>query len=316
MAEDYYSILGVNRNAGIDEIKKAYRKLALKYHPDRNPSDKKKAEEQFKKISEAYAVLSDPEKRSQYDQFGSEQFNQRFSREDIFRGVDLSEILRDLGFGFEGGDFSRIFGFGTRGRRTRARSASPFEDVFSQQYQQQYRPQPQKGEDVHYSLSITQEDAAKGAEKKISLPYAGKTESINVKIPAGIQSGQKLRVPGKGHPGAGGGPRGDLYLTVNILPHPVFERKDDDIYINVPIKYSQAVLGTMVDVPTLNGSVKRVKVPAGIQDGTKIRMKGFGLPHFQKSGKGDQYVQISIIVPKNLTPKQAELVRKMAEEGL
>jgi len=182
--------------------------------------------------------------------------------------VDLSEILRDLGFAFEGGDFSRIFGFGTRGRRARTRSTSPYEDVFSQQYEQ-YRPQPQKGEDVHYSMSITLEDAAKGVEKKISLPYAGKTESINVKIPAGIQSGQKLRVPGKGHPGAGGGPRGDLYLTVNILPHPVFERKDDDIYINVPIKYSQAVLGTMVDVPTLNGPVKRVKVPAEYRTGRR-----------------------------------------------
>jgi curved DNA-binding protein len=315
MAEDYYKILGLDKNASLDDIKKSYRKLALKYHPDRNPSDKKRAEEQFKKISEAYAVLSDDEKRRQYDQFGSDQFNKRFSREDIFRGADLNDILRDLGFGGRGGgsDFSWIFDLGGgTGRRTRTYRADPFGDFYSSQSEQM----AQKGEDLQYNLSITLEDSSQGAEKVISLRKADRVEEINVKIPPGINSGQKLRLSGKGLPGRNGGPAGDLYLNIHIQPHHTFKREGDDVFVDFTIKYSQAVMGASVDVPTLSGSFKRIKIPSGTQDGTKIRLKGFGVPHFREGGKGDQYVRISIAVPKKPTERQTDMIRKLAEEGL
>ncbi len=310
MADDYYKILGIDKKAGIDDIKKAYRKLALKYHPDRNPDDKKRAEEQFKKISEAYAVLSDPEKRRQYDQFGSEQFNQRFSREDIFRGADLNDILRDLGFGSQGSDFSWFFDLGGGGRRTRSQRSHPYGDVYGAQ-----RRMPQKGDDLQYNISISLEEAANGAEKKISLRKMDRIEEMNVKIPPGINTGQKLRLSGKGLPGIDGGPSGDLYLHVRVAPHPVFRREGDDIHIDVPIKYTQAILGASIDVPTLGGVNKRLKIPSGTQDGTKIRMRGYGTPRFREAGRGDQYVMISIMVPKTINERQADLIKKIADEG-
>lgn len=317
MAEDYYKILGLEKNAGLEDIKKAYRKLALKYHPDRNPSDKKKAEEQFKKISEAYAVLSDDEKRRQYDQFGSDQFNQRFSREDIFRGADLNDILKDLGFGGRGGgyDFSWIFdlGGGTGRRSQRAYRNDPFGSYYRATPSDHM---PQKGEDLQYNLSIALEDSVKGAEKVISLRKADRIEEINVKIPAGINTGQKLRLSGKGLPGKDGGPAGDLYLNIHIQPHSIFKREGDDVFVNISIQYSQAVMGASVDVPTLGGISKRIKIPPGTQDGTKIRLKGFGIPHFRETGKGDQYVRISIVVPRKPTERQMETIKRLAEEGL
>jgi curved DNA-binding protein len=311
MAEDYYKILGIDKNASVEDIKKAYRKLALKYHPDRNPADKKKSEEQFKKISEAYAVLSDSEKRNQYDQFGSEQFNQRFTREDIFRGVDISDILKDLGFGGQRGDFSRIFDFGGGGRRSRTQRVNPFEDYYSTE-----QPIPQKGRDLQYNLSITLEEAAKASEKKISLKKENRVEEVNVKIPVGIKSGQKLRLSGKGLPGISGGPAGDLYLNIEVASHPIFTREGDDVLVDMPIKYSQAVLGTTLDVPLLSGLSKRIKVPAGTQDKTKIRLKGFGIPHCNETGKGDEFVRISIIVPKETNSRQMELMKRLSDEGL
>jgi curved DNA-binding protein len=315
MSDDYYKILGLEKNASLDDIKKAYRKLALKHHPDRNPADKKKAEEQFKKISEAYAVLSDDDKRRQYDQFGSDQFNQRFSREDIFRGADLNDILRDLGFGGRGADFSWIFdmGGGGSGRRTKTfRSDHPFGDFYRAQGQQM----PRKGEDLHYNLSITLEDSAKGADKVISLRKADRIEEINVKIPAGINSGQKLRLTGKGLPGSEGGPAGDLYLNIHLQPHHTFNRDGDDVFFDLMIRYSQAVMGASVDVPTLSGALKRIKIPPGTQDGTKIRLKGFGVPHFREGGKGDQYVRISITVPRKPSDRQLDAVKRLQDEGL
>jgi curved DNA-binding protein len=314
MAEDYYKILGIEKAAATDDIKKAYRKLALKYHPDRNPSDKKKAEEQFKKISEAYAVLSDPEKRQQYDRFGSEQFTEKFSQEDIFRGFDLNEILKDLGFGGRGGESSFYFDFGGPGKRTRQRTRS-FEDILGNQ-QSQHHYMPQKGDDLQYNLSISLEEVVKGTDKKISLKKGTWIEDVNVKIPSGIETGQKLRLAGKGLPGVDGGPPGDLFLNINVAPHGIFRREGDDLYVDIPIKYSDAALGTSVGVPTLSGAMKRIKVAPGTQDRTKIRMKGFGIPHFKESGRGDQYVSISIIVPKSLNERQADLLRKLAEEGL
>ena len=316
MADDYYSILGVEKKATADEIKKAYRKLALKYHPDKNPG--KDAEETFKKISEAYAVLSDPEKRSQYDNFGSQGFSQRFAQEDIFRDFDISDILRDLGFGGStGGQFTHVFGDGGRGRTRNFQGGDPFADFFGgggSHYQQHARTMPQKGQDVEYRLAITLEDVFAGAEKRVSLRKGDTTDTVNIKIPKGIKSGQKLRLAGKGMAGIDEGPAGDLYIAVEIAPHHRFTRDGNDLYTKQDVTFSQAALGSVVEVTTIGGEKKRIKVSPGTQNNTKIRMKGYGLPIFKKSGKGDQYVTINVKVPKKLTKRQTELITQLSEE--
>lgn len=308
MADDYYKILGVEKNADTEEIKKAYRKLALKYHPDRNPNNPV-AEEKFKNISEAYAVLSDPGKRKQYDNFGSDQFSQKFSREDIFRDFDINQILRDMGFGVGGGA-------GRRGSYT-YRGNDPFADLFGQARRDHYQA-PQKGGDLQYNLNITLEESVFGADKKLALQRDRQVDEISVKIPAGISTGKKLRLSGKGNPGVQGGPAGDLYLNINVVPHPIFARDGNDIYIEKSITFTQAVLGTSIDVPTIDGTIKRIKIPAGAQNGTKIRMKGYGALALRGSGstKGDQYVKISIQVPRKITDKQLQLIKNLSEEGL
>ena len=321
MAEDYYEILGVNKKASADEIKKAYRKLAVKWHPDKNPNNKAASEEKFKKISEAYAVLSDEEKRRNYDTFGSaDQFRQQYSQEDIFRGVDLDEILRSFGFG----------SFRTGGSRTTFRTGTGRKGAYNQDYEdpfagifggmgggrQQYTQTPQKGQDVEYNLSTTLEESVLGAEKKLSLRIENRNEEINVKIPAGISTGKKLRLPGKGMAGYNGGPNGDLYLNINVLPHPIFSRDGNDLYVQKTIKFTQAALGTTIDVPTLDGTIKRLKVSPGTQNNTKIRMKGYGVPNLKGGTKGDQYVKINVEVPKKLSERQLKLIKQLAEDGI
>lgn len=317
MGEDYYKTLGVEKSAAEEDIKKAYRKLAMKYHPDRNPGNKQ-AEEKFKKISEAYAVLSDQEKRKQYDSFGSDAFRRRYTQEDIFRNFDLNDILREFGFGGFGGARSSRTYSGGRGGRTYTYShggSDPFSDLFGGG-RQQYGNMPQKGQDIEYNLAITLEESVFGAEKKLALQKEDRIEEINIKIPPGISSGKKLRLAGKGSPGFNQGPQGDLYLNITIQPHPIFARDGNDIHVEKSVRFSQAVLGTSIDVPTIDGTTKRIKIPAGTQNNTKIRMKGFGVPILKGGGKGDQFVKISIDVPKRLTDKQAQLVRKLSEEGL
>ena len=302
---DYYDILGVSKNASDDDIKKAYRKLAMKYHPDRNPN-KKEAEERFKEINEAYAVLSDKEKRKQYDTFGAEGFRQRFTQEDIFRGFDFDEILS----GLFGGRGRREFKFG-------GREGFDFGDLFGGRgaYQNMGRA-PQKGEDVLYEMPITIEEAALGGEKRITFrKERGGTEEISVRIPKGITSGKKLRVVGKGAEGKNGGPRGDLYLQVGIMEHPVYLREGDDLTVEKEIAFSEAVLGTTVEVPTLDG-VKKVRIPPGTQGHTKLRLKGLGIPHFQREGRGDEYVKVIVKVPKRVNEKVKSLVQDLAREGL
>jgi curved DNA-binding protein len=315
MADDYYKTLGVEKNADAEAIKKAYRKLALKYHPDRNPNNRE-AEEKFKKISEAYAVLSDPENRKQYESFGSDQFRQRYSQEDIFKNVDLNEILRDLGFGGRGGNERGFRGAGRRGGFTFQAGGDPFRDLFGQG--QPHYEVPQRGEDLQYNLSITLEESVSGAEKKLAFQQDQEVHEISVRIPAGISTGKKLRLAGKGYPGAQGGPAGDLYLNITVIPHPLFARDGNDIFIEKSISFTQAVLGTSIEVPTIDGTIRRIKVPAGTQNGTKIRMKGYGVPGLKGSGsdKGDQFVKISIEVPRKLNDSQLRLIKKLAEEGI
>jgi len=320
MAEDYYQVLGVEKKATADEIKKAYRKLALKWHPDKNSN--KGAEEKFKKISEAYAVLSDTEKRQQYDEFGSaDQYRQQHSQEDIFRNFDLDEILRGFGFGGARGGGGR-----TTFRTTRRGGGSvrdDYEDPFAGLFgggagggRQQYEEMPQKGQDAEYNLSISLEESVFGADKKISFQLENRIEDINVKIPAGISSGKKLRLPGKGLSGYNGAPNGDLYLNINVLPHPIYARDGNDLYIEKTIKFTQAAMGSSIDVSTLDGTVKRLKISPGTQNNTKIRMKGYGVPGLKGAAKGDLYVKINVDVPRKLSDRQAKLIQQLADEGI
>jgi curved DNA-binding protein len=174
---------------------------------------------------------------------------------------------------------------------------------------------PQKGEDVLYELSVSLEEASFGAEKRISFRKNGKVEEVSVRVPRGIPSGKKLRLAGKGMEGGNGGPPGDLYLQVSIKEHPVFTREGDDVVVEEEIRFSEAVMGTMIEVPTLEGR-KKVKVPAGTQSHTKLRLKGLGIPHFQKEGRGDEYVKVIVKVPKRVSEKSRGLIQELAKEGM
>lgn len=311
-AMDYYETLGVSKSASAEEIKKAYRKLALKYHPDKNNGDKN-AEAKFKQISEAYAVLSDKDKRRQYDTYGSTGFHQRFSQEDIFRGFDLNSILRQFGFG------NTSFGTGTSFRASQG--ANPFESIFGNVSGMGCqgggcRPQPMKGHDLTYELSISLEDVLHGAEKTISLRQNGKNQNVSVKVPKGIESGKRLRLNGKGAPSGSGGPPGDLYLKVNVAPHPDFSRDGDDLIHEKRIPFSKACLGTEIEITSLEGKRFKVKVPAGVQQESRLRIKGYGLPSGPIGERGDLYVKIAVKIPQMLSPEQQGVIGKLAEAGL
>ncbi len=306
---DYYKLLGVKKDASKDEIKKAYRKLALKYHPDRN-KDNKEAEEKFKQISEAYAVLSDPEKRQQYDTFGAEGFQQRFSQEDIFRNADLGDILREFGINFGGG---RSFSFG-------GGDASPFDSFFHSAggpgpgcHQRPAQAPP--GEDLEMELQLSLEEIAGGCEKTISLRRPTGQDRVAVKIPAGIADGKKLRLSGKGNPSPYGGRPGNLYLRIKTRPHPVFERNGDDLVAVGEIPFSTAALGGTLEVKDLDGRVLKLKVPAGSKNGARMRIKNRGLKKAH-GGHGNLYIKLRPRVPKDLTPEQKKILKKLADAGL
>ena len=307
---DYYEVLGVKKDSSAQDIKKAYRKLAMKYHPDRNKGDKE-AEEKFKKISEAYAVLSDPEKRKQYDTFGDSGFQQRYSQEDIFRGFDLGDILKEFGLGGRGGGFRATGGQG-----------SPFETFFFQGGGPGQGPghaaqqRPVKGSDLTYELSVSLGEILSGSEKTISLRREGKTENVSVKIPKGIKAGQKLRLAGKGNPSPYGGPPGDLLLIINEQSHPVFTRDGNNLIVEQKIPFSKACLGAEISIKSLEDKELKVKVPAGIQQQAKLRLKGHGLPAGKKGGRGDIYVKFLVDIPKKLSEEQKKIIKELAEKGL
>ena len=304
MAEDYYQILGVNKDTSKEEIKKAYRKLAMKYHPDHAKGDKA-AEEKFKKISEAYAVLSDDDKRKEYDTFGAEGFRQRFSQEDIFRGFDFGDILREFGFG--GNVFSGRRG---SGMRFKFGGESPFGS------QTRYQQSRMKGSDLVYELPLTLKEAASGTSKTISLQHEGQTEKITVQIPKGMITGKKLRLAGKGSASPLGGPPGDLFIQAKVIQDPVFSVEGYDLYMVYDLKLTEAILGTSISVPTIDDKKLSLKIPPGTKPGTKMRMAGRGLPHMKGSRKGDLFVKIQIKMPKSLTAEQKALIEKLAQKGL
>ncbi len=293
--QDYYKILGVSKTATDTEIKKAYRKLAMKNHPDHSKGDKG-AEEMFKKVSEAYAVLSDKEKRQQYDTFGSTGFHQRYSQEDIFRNVDLGDILKEFGFGGQG----RRFSFG---------GGSPFGA-------QQRRQAPVKGSDLVYELPLTLQEVASGTSKAVTFQHQGRNENITVKIPPGMITGKKLRLAGKGEQSGYGGPAGDLYIQSRVSTDPVFTAEEYDLYTTTTILLSESLLGTQVGIPTLDGGELNLKIPPGTRHKTRMRLTGHGLPKMKDSSKGDLYVTVMVDIPKDLTPEQKKLVKKLAAAGM
>lgn len=344
---DYYEILGVSRQADEEEIKKAYRKMALKYHPDRNPGDKE-AEERFKEAAEAYEVLHDPEKRELYDRYGHEGL-----QSSGFRGFGGFEDI----FSSFGDIFEDFFGFGRRSRGSASR--------------------PREGADLRYDLSISFMDAARGKEMELKIPRMetcsacrgsgiepgtqpeycptcggrgqvvqtqgffristtcprchgegriithpcaacrgrGRTErtkTLSIKIPAGIADGSRLRFRGQGEDGTNGGPPGDLYVVVHVEEHEFFRREGDHLFCTIPISMVQAALGAEIEVPTLE-QPKKLTIPKGTQNGQVLRLKGEGFPHIRGSGKGDLIIEIQVKIPTHLTKRQEELLREFDE---
>ncbi|MDO8510963.1 MAG: molecular chaperone DnaJ [Nanoarchaeota archaeon] len=357
--KDYYQILGVQKSATKEEIKKAFKRLALKYHPDRAPEDKKKEnEEKFKEINEAVSILGDDKKRQQYDQFGSAAFSGAGGAGSQ-QGFDYSDVMSQFKSGMFG-DFDDIFDHLFGGSRE-GRKHAP------------------RGADLLYETEITLEEAYAGSPKSISLnklercpkcqgkgahefescphchgsgylkrtqrtpfgvfqqtgpcPYChGKGElpqdscddcggeglirrkkELEASIPAGIEDGMRLRLPGEGEVGEQNGPAGDLYVQISIEPHQLFQRKGKDLHVTVPISFSQAVLGDEIEVPTIDGKAE-LTIPAGTQTETILRMRGKGMPSLHSSDKGDQMVTVHVVVPTKLNKKQKELIKDLHEE--
>lgn len=301
-ATDYYKTLGIEKTASEDEIKKAYRKLALKYHPDKAKGNKD-FENKFKEISEAYAVLSDKEKRQQYDTYGSADFQQRYSQEDILRNFDLGDILKEFGFGGGGRIFSG--GFSSRG-------GSPF----GQGMGGQPRQRQVKGRDLEYEITLTLEEMIAGTDKTITINRDSATDTINVKIPRGMIPGKRIRLAGKGEQSPYGGPAGDLFIRSSPIYPAGFTLEGNDIYTTEEIRLTQAILGTKIKIKTPEGKEISLKVPKGTNHKAKMRLAGQGIPQISGSERGDLFVVIQIHMPKRLNEQQKKLVQELAESGL
>lgn len=307
---DYYELLGVAKTSSPSDIKKAYRKLALKYHPDKNKGEKK-SETKFKEINEAYAVLSDPEKKKQYDLYGSADFHQRYTQEDIFRGFDLNDVLRQ--FGFSGANQSAHFRSGVGGGNG---FASFFNQAQAGGCGGGCQSAGEKGPDMTYQVTVSLEEVLNGAERTITLRKNGTPQNVSVKIPKGIEAGKKLRLQGQGGNSRNGGPSGDLYLKVDIASSDIFSRDGDDLVIQKLITFSEACFGTSIEVETLEGKKFNVKVSSGTTHDSRLRLKGYGLPIGPLGERGDLYVKIGVKVPKELTEKQEKAILELRDCGL
>lgn len=307
---DYYEVLGVPKNVPEKDIRHAYRKLARKYHPDVNPNDKA-AETKFKEIAEAYEVLSDKEKRAKYDRFGPDwqrreeaeaaarqagfgQGGQQWST----RGSPFGEASGAEGFG--SGGFSDILDQILRGSDGRGRAGARSRSA-----------QPIKGEDVEHPVEVALQEAYAGTTRVLQL---GPPENrrLEVKIPAGVKDGSRVRIASEGAPGMFGGPKGDLYLVISVRPDPVFERKGDDLYVDVPVSLNVLMLGGDAHVPTPKGTKLLMKIPPETQNGKQFRLGGQGIPHLQGSGKGDLFAKVKAVLPTELSPKEKELFQELA----
>jgi curved DNA-binding protein len=289
---DFYEVLGVSRSASQDEIRKAYKKLAKKFHPDVKPADPD-AEKKFSEITEAYDVLSDDAKRKSYDQFGHAARGGAAGG-NPFQGFgggggasfDLDDILGGM-FGGGGNPFG---GGGRRGQ-----------------------PRTQKGQDAKAEITVPFIVAVEGGEHSVSLQNGTKSERLSVKIPAGIEDGQSIRLAGQGNPGSGGGPAGDLIVTVHIATHPWFRRDGQNLLVDVPMSPSEAALGAKIDVPTLTEGTVVLTVPPGTSSGAKLRLRGKGVRNHKTGDRGDQFVVLKISVPKDLSEEAKSLYEKLAE---
>ncbi len=291
--QDFYSVLGVNRNSTADEIKKAYRKLAMQFHPDKNPNNKV-AEEKFKNITEAYEVLSDDKKRQTYDQFGH-------------TGGPFGGGTGGGGFG--GGGFNQ------------GQGGDPFQDIFGDVFGDIFgggraRPRATRGSDLRYTLNLNLEEAAQGCEKSIQFirirNNIEETAKLMVTIPAGVKSGQKLKLRSEGDGGAKGGPSGDLYVIINIQEHILFTRENYDCLLELPISFTTAILGGLVEVPTLTGKAA-LRIPSGAHSGQILRLKSKGFPKSGGFENGDMLIKILVDVPENLSSHQRELIEQLSK---
>jgi curved DNA-binding protein len=304
--KDYYQTLGVSKDASAEDIKRAFRKLAMQYHPDKAKGDKRKAEEKFKEINEAYEVLGDPEKRRKYDTLGA-QWNQPEGFRpppgwQEFRGAPGGVEFHFGGTGFS--DFFEQFFGGGRGF-----GFSGFEET---------RVRPQPGADIEGDILVSLDEALRGSTREVTVrrvnPQTGQTETqtYRVRIPPGVYEGQRIRLAGRGHEGVAGGAAGDLYLRVKFANHPEFHVRDGDLYYDLPVAPWKAVLGARIKVPTLDGPVS-LKIPPGTTTGQRLRLSGKGLPRKQ-GGRGDMYAVISIQLPEHTTPRAQKLWQELADE--
>jgi curved DNA-binding protein len=306
MAQDYYKTLGIEKTASAVEIKKAYRKLALKYHPDKTKGDKA-MEDKFKQISEAYAVLSDSEKKNQYDTYGSADFQQRFSQEDIFRNFDLGDILKDFGFGgSRGGGFSSAFGGGQQ--------RGGFSGMGGGGFRQQQ--QPSNGKDLEYELPLTIHEIINGTKKTITINQGGIAKAIEVKIPKGLAKDKKIRLAGKGELSPNGGPAGNLYIKSDPIASDVFTIEGNDILLSKDVLLTQALLGDKIEIVTPDGTTLNLKLPAGTNHKAKMRIPKHGIPQMKGNGCGDLFVVINIAMPNKLTAEQKEFIQQLEKTGL
>jgi DnaJ-class molecular chaperone len=313
--KDYYSTLGVAKTATDKELKQAYRKLARKFHPDVNPTDKT-AESKFKDLTEAYEVLGDPEKRKKYDELGS---NWRMYEQ---AGGPRPGAGGPHGGGFGGGvhtmteeQMREIFGGGG--------GESPFSDFFQTFFGGAggfsggegpraaggrgagARGRARKGRDIEQEVELTLDDVYQGVTRRLAFRLGGQTRSVDVRIPAGVGDGSRVRISGEGESGMGGAPAGDMYLRIRLAPHPTFERKGQDLYVKVPVPLTTAVLGGEADVQTISGKSLRLKIPPTTQLGQVFRLKGHGMPTTGKPGEfGDLYATADVQLPRQLTPEQ------------